>query len=66
MIRKRSIFQTKSNHQIACSTKSISERAHQRIGPNGRAPTIYFKIAMWTHMGLNVNLAEETHVGIDI
>ena len=29
-------------------------------------PTICFKIAMWTRMGLDVNLAEETHMRIDI
>ena len=66
IIRKNSIFQTKSNHQIACSANSVSGSAHQKCGPNGRAPTICFKIVMWTRMGLNVNLAEETHMANDI
>ena len=34
--------------------------------PNGSAHTIRFKIGMWAHMGQSVNLAEETHMGIDI
>ena len=48
IIRKSSISHTKSNHQIACSANSALGSAHQKLGPNGWAPTICFKFGIIT------------------
>ena len=34
IVRRSSIFQTKSNHQITCSANSVSGSAYQKFGPN--------------------------------
>ena len=66
IIWKKSIFQTKSNLQIACSAKSVSGSAHQKFGPS--CWTLWFasKSVCGHIMGLNVNLAKETQTGINI
>ena len=65
IIRKSSVFPTKSNNHISCSVNSVSGSAHKNFGPMGD-DLLQNRYVDPTHMGLNMNLAEETHMGIDI
>ena len=64
---KELYFPTKSNFQIACSANSVSGSAHKNFVPMGEPyDLLQNRYVDPTHMGLNMNLAEETHMRIDI
>ena len=67
-IRKKSIFLTKSNPQIACSVNSVSGSVFKK--KMGQVFEPYDLHQNWyvdrDTMGLNVSLAKETQMGINI
>ena len=64
--KPREPIETPQNDPKKIALRASSRNTQHKLGSHGRAPSICFKIGMCTHMGLNANLAEETHLGIDI
>ena len=66
IIWKSSTTQTKFSHQIRPKSHRGPTRPNWNFGPNGLAPTIFFKLCTHTRTDKIWNLAEETHMATQI